>query len=470
MASKSKSRRGKFWLLIFLILLGAAAYWGNTQLTRFVEGEGFRVAMNEETSKGLHFTGEFDSIRRTGFLTAATDGFHSEDGVKAFKSIEAGAVEARFNPLGFFQRRWQFTYVKVHRAVAQIQIYQPKPEPEPQKPWFAFLLPDRVYLDQVTSPSADVVWPFRDEMAGFYGIEILVTPHGRDFEYRAHGGELRMAPLPNLALAQTHLLITREAITLYKLDLESGEKGTLQLHGTAGLEGDQAVDASLAFAELPLVDWTPPSWHDHLTGTASGQAEVKGSGLSIDGTSGDGTLDLAGVVLSSIDFLDEAAGVTGKENLKTLALDTCAIEFTWNYPNVQIGQIDIESKDIFKVEGSLEVKGEALSGTLQLGLQEAYLDWLPKAKTEIFTRSEGGYLWTPVQLSGTLEHPEEDLSERLMHTLEHSPKVVLKLVFKKVGDWFSHKFHGEKAANTDEEPAVSPSIPARRPHAPRRHH
>ena len=109
--------------------------------------------------KGLHFPeGHFAPIRRTGFLSAATAGFHATNGEKAMTKIEAHDVTARFNPLGIFLRRWQLDELHIARGEVGIQTYEPKPEPSPSKPWYHVLLPDRVYLKRVWSDPADITW------------------------------------------------------------------------------------------------------------------------------------------------------------------------------------------------------------------------------------------------------------------------------------------------------------------------
>jgi hypothetical protein len=76
----------------------------------------------------------------------------------------------------------------------------------------------------------------------------------------------------------------------------------------------------------------------------------------------------------------------------------------------------------------------ALGGTLEIGLTTNYLDWLPHPE-EVFTRESGGYLWTTVHLSGTLQSPQQDLSPRLIQALTESPGALLGATFRALGAW-----------------------------------
>ena len=63
--------------IFFLIAIAAGvAVSFSPLLTRYVEGNAFRIAMEEETAKGLHFPqARYAPIRRTGVFTAASDIF-----------------------------------------------------------------------------------------------------------------------------------------------------------------------------------------------------------------------------------------------------------------------------------------------------------------------------------------------------------------------------------------------------------
>src|SRR5438046_3304396 len=192
-----------------LLILGAIGIaWLNPRLTHHIEGDHFRAELEKETAKGLHFpSGQYAPIHRIGFPSATSDGFRAANGRKALKSVDALGITAKFNPLGIFFRRWQLDNIHIQSGEVEVQTYTPTPEPSPAKPWFQVFLPRRVYLKQVEANPADVIWRFRGEKGGFFGTDLAITPHGRDFNYQASGGTLKMALIPNLRLRDTHLLI-----------------------------------------------------------------------------------------------------------------------------------------------------------------------------------------------------------------------------------------------------------------------
>src|SRR6266498_3172827 len=182
--------------------------------------------MEKETAKGLHFPHcQYSPILRTSAFTARSEHFEARNGVKAMKSLNARGITATFDPLGVFVRQWRFSDVRVQSGDVEIQIYKTHREAEAPKPWFAIFLPNRVYLKRIETPQANVTWRFRGEQAGFFGTQLLITPHGTDFEYDDTGGRKKMALLPDLDLRRAHLLITKTLVTIYDIDLASNSGG-----------------------------------------------------------------------------------------------------------------------------------------------------------------------------------------------------------------------------------------------------
>lgn len=435
-----KPNSGKWWKIAFglaalcLAAIAMAIVLLNPRLTRYVESEAFRAEMEKETAKGLHFPrSSFAPIRRTGFFSAATESFRAQNGVKAMTMIEATGVHARFNPLGIFLRRWQLDELHIERGAVGIQVYEPKPEPSPAKPWYHVFLPDRVYLKRVWSEPADVTWTLQNKESGIFATRLLITPHGRDFDYRATGGTMKIPHAPDLEMRQTHMLITKTLFSLYTLDLGSGE-GRIHGEGKAGTREDKRVDFKIDFEKLPLREWLPASWKEHVTGTAAGQAHWTGPDQKLANADVRGALRISGGRVQGLRFLEQLAAITKRPSLAQLELTECAAEAEWKNDAGQVKNIAIESEGKFRLQGAVTLRKNSLGGTLQLGVRPDYLDWLPKAE-EVFTREHDDYLWTTVHLGGTLDAPEQDLSPRILEALKETPGSFLGAALRALGAW-----------------------------------
>jgi hypothetical protein len=433
---------GIFFLLV--IAAGAAAFF-SPLLTRYVEGDTFRVAMEEETAKGLHFPqAHYAPIHRTGVLMAQSDSFKADNGKKAMKSLDAHAITAKFDPWGVFLRQWRFTSVRVQSGDVEIQIYEANPETVPGKPWFAIFLPNRVYLEKIESEHANITWRFRGERAGFFGTQLLITPNGRDFEYVATGGLLKMAVVPDLELRRTHLLITKTLLTLFDLDLASDSHSdeSIRAQGHAGLSQDKSIDVKANFNAVPIRQWLPAEWKGRLKGSAFGDVHWTGKDPKLESSSAEGSLHIRDGRIADVPFLNKLAELAQKKSFEQLDLSECSLAFAWRYPEIDIKDIAVEEKGKFRIEGEISIKRRAVRGTIKLGLTREYLDWLPNPE-EVFSRRSSGYLWTQVHLSGTIDEPRQDLSQRIIELFKESPGAYLGLLFRQLGDWLKKTFGGD---------------------------
>jgi len=430
----------------FLILAGiAVAVFYSPQLTHYVESQAFRAAMENETAKGLHFPQcRYSPIRRTSAFTAQAESFEAQNGEKAMKLLSARGITATFDPLGIFVRQWRFSDVGVESGDVEIQIYKANPETVVPKPWFSIFLPTRVYLKRIETPHANVTWRFRGEQAGFFDTQLLITPHGVDFEYLARGGKLKMALFPDLELRQAHLLITKTLLTIYNIDLasDSGGSETIHAQANAGVGKDKSVDLRGNFSEVPLRSWLPAEWKRHLTGTAFGDLHWAGKDAKLESSSGEGSLRVSDGRIENLPILEKLAELAQKKSFDQLALNECSLTFGWRYPKIDIQNIAIEERGKFRIEGEISVDGRRLGGTLRLGLTREYLEWLPNPE-EVFSRREGNYLWTNVRLSGTIDDPRQDLSSRIIELFKQSPGAYLKLLFRQFEDWLKKGFGGD---------------------------
>jgi hypothetical protein len=434
-------------IAIFFVIatLAGTVIFFSPLLTHYIESDGFRVAMENETAKGLHFpSGRYALIQRTGSVTAQSESFRASNGEKALKSLEAHGISARFNPWGIFVRQWRFSDVHVRSGDAEIQIYEANPEAIEPKPWFAIFLPNRVFLERIESEHSNVTWRFRGERAGFFGTQLIITPNGPDFEYVATGGTLKMALVPNLNLRRGRVLITKTLLTIYDVDLAPEEKrdGSVRGEGTAGIGKDRSIDFKASLDQVPIRTWLPAKWKPHLSGSAFGNIHWTGKDPRLESSAGEGSVRVDDARIYNLPLLQKLAELAQKKSFEHLELNDCSLNFAWRYPKIDIKDIAIEEKGKFRIEGAISIDRRSLGGAVRLGLTRQYLDWLPN-REEVFNLERSGYLWTTVHLSGTIDEPKQDLSPRIIELFKESPGAYLGLLFRQFEAWLKKVFGGD---------------------------
>lgn len=443
-------RRSLIGLLVIplVLVIGAvlAVVIVSPRLTPYLEGPDFRAELDKQTSKGLHFEGMYAPIRRTGFDTAQTDGFRAKAGIKAMKSLDASGVEAKFNPWGVLLRRWQLDYVRIKKGTVEIQTYEPKPDNKPPKPWYSIFLPSHVYLREVTCDDADVTWRIQEKPGGIFGTQLKILPYGRDFEYFAEGGVMRTGGITQeLDVREIHMVITKQILELYAMNLAPRDRksGSISVTGRMGMRDEKHIDMNLVFADLPIGQWLPADIRENARGTATGELHWTGDEQTLEASSGTGHVSISDGKLIELPAMEVIAAAAAKSSLKTIILNRANLAFRWKYPRIEIHEIEVSGDGKLSLLGSLEINQDSLSGTLDLGIAPEYLEWLPKASETIFTREADGLIWTKVQLSGTLQNPQEDLTPRLATALKRDPAAAAGMFLRGAGQWIENKLKGK---------------------------
>lgn len=165
-------------------------------------------------------------------------------------------------------------------------------------------------------------------------------------------------------------------------------------------------------------------WQKRCHGELYGRLLLTGKGDRV--ATGTGSMSVQNGVLEGLPFLSQLpVGNTYPYRSIELEKAECQILFPFNSDKVKnawlFDKINIQAKD-----GSLIVHGHVLigtdrrlSGTLTIGLPQQILGSALVAHEAIAARlftghgEEPGYVWVNMNLSGTIDHPEEDLSVRV---------------------------------------------------------
>ena len=145
---------------------------------------------------------------------------------------------------------------------------------------------------------------------------------------------------------------------LYNLDLQPSEDATGNIHaqGTAGTSEDRSVDFNFSFERIPVEEWLPKQWREHVTGKASGKIRWRGKNPKLESSTGEATLRVDGGRIIELPFLENLAKITDERTLERLTLNDCSFALTWNYPRAKIKNIAIEEKGKFRAEGRFRSK------------------------------------------------------------------------------------------------------------------
>ncbi len=422
-----------------IVAVGALLIVLNDRVTSWIASDKFRDLLDQETSKGMKFEGHYRPFERVGLLGMHTEDFHGNKGVKTIVSIDAHEISGWFNPLGVGLRQWEIHALHMQSGTVWIQKTEAKPgEPKgvPPIPWWAIFWPYHVELEDVKCDDADVLFKLQEKESGIYHTFLEITPNGRDFEYDGKGGTFKTPMTPELNLEHVHLLIRKPR--LYCPVFVLGDDPThpeerMEVTGDAGLQDDRSMHVQVAIKSLRVAPWLPEKLRANVLGHVNGQLDYHSTGTGLESGEAQGTINVADAILHDLPAMQQYVKLTGSPDPGDLHLQVCQTNVHYDKGAVTAENLKIECPGVFKLEGTVSMsKDKALSGQLQLGVTHPYLKWLPTAETAIFTRTDGDYHTTTVQVSGTSAKPSQDLSARVMKELSKSPLVAVKLFFNEL--------------------------------------
>lgn len=174
-----------------------------------------------------------------------------------------------------------------------------------------------------------------------------------------------------------------------------------------------------------------PDWQKRLTGRLSGHLDIAGSAAGGSWQAA-GKLTLKNGVLEGLPILSEFK-IANTFPYRHITLEHASCTLTYPYSEPDHGLSDAwlwDDIDLRAQDGSLLVRGRivigrdgSLSGSLSVGLPAKVITQLGLDNTPFVSRIFNGtvhvpgYVWVQINLSGTIDNPQEDLSVRLSTVL-----------------------------------------------------
>lgn len=165
-------------------------------------------------------------------------------------------------------------------------------------------------------------------------------------------------------------------------------------------------------------------WKKRVTGELYGKLTLTGKGSQI--ITGTGAFSMQNGILEGLPFLSQLpVGNTYPYRSIELEKADCQVIFPYDSDKIKkawlLDKVNLRSRDgSFLVTGHVLIGSDRrLGGTLQIGVPKSLVSALPLAPegltAKLFTAegNDDAYLWVNMNLSGTIDEPQEDLSIRV---------------------------------------------------------
>ncbi|WP_411845858.1 hypothetical protein AAFN60_20025 [Roseibacillus persicicus] len=337
---------------------------------------------------------------------------------------EIADVSAKIDLGGIWNRTWLIPEIRMREATSRWDFRQEiaKPDEPVAKPTVAkttsagkgsSLLPNRTEVHQVR------VEDYAGEVltdGGSYrwkGMTLECEPRQQLSTLVTLTGGRLLTPhkgFEELELKSADLAIRKDGIEMTRSDWSVDGMGELGL--TAGVD-DEGRKLKAEFEDWQFIQMLPPELAPFFAGTLNGEI-LWMQNLDSESDKVFGGVELKDGVIQGVPFMNRLAAYAGSARLRKLTLEEARATVHKSGDRWEVKDLVLFDKGLLRVEGQLTIEGEALSGRLHLGVPPGLLAHIPGAEEKVFLRENQGLLWTPVEISGTLKHPKEDLSERMI--------------------------------------------------------
>mgnify|MGYP003632970106 CR=1 FL=1 len=341
----------------------------------------------------------------------------SEIGLDGIRAQSGGISDGAFRVPEVTVNRFQllFSDRRIKRPPGEDAVVTQEFEGPEIPEWLSRFVPNRIEVDEVAISSATVSVENDDGTTSFElsGVKAKIRPdfQAKMWEIGGQGGKLQVADQPVVKLKdlamrwqETDIFIDRCALGIY-------EAGHIDGTGEISFSGEGNFDLDLQISSIDVDELIEGEWRDRLSGIVEGPVRISGPPEALIY---EGTLNVIDAVVEEIPVLTVISKYTRNEQFKYLVLSKAQTEFKSNGELIELRDLVLQADGLVRVEGDVDIQGEAIAGALQVGVTAGTLRWIPGAERQVFVESRDGFLWAPLNLTGTISEPKEDLSGRLI--------------------------------------------------------
>lgn len=447
-------------ILIGLIVLLLAVGW--IAISSFLSGDDFKALLEKQAAKKMEVATVSIAPLEWGGSSLATKSLKAE-GNEIVQLLEISNLEANINRSAIFDRHFEISNIQadsisIHLAKANKTDKTAPPSNEtvtspipllpetanpsrrndttsaPQKDiplssektvrsssWLKdHILPTKYSLGKASINKVDLIYEDDTLLYSVKNVKLTITPELSNQEYRIllQGGEFTLpSGFASKGTIQSALLRYRSdrmSASDFRITLDNG--GYLDIEGEYSFP-DKSWWTSLVARDIKCSDLLPSDWKQKIGGVIQGTARIRKDPGETPNASGSVKIDKGS--LTAIPILDTMAAFTGTSKFRNLQFNKAEANYEYQDETIDIKDIIISSEGLLRIEGQISIdENKNLKGQLKVGVLPGILSSIPGAEEKVFLSENNqgklGLLWANVNLSGTLDHPREDLSARLI--------------------------------------------------------
>jgi len=401
-----------------LLIVGAGV--GFLGLRAYLHSEGFRKFLSVQVSSAAKVKGEFASFYWDG-LAVETEAFEAT-GEGLVRSLRADLIDTEVGFGGLGRGVWEIKSTHINRIEVVIDATK-SDEPQPVEPkileekvvkkqpgW----VPEEVELESLEIGEVAVSVVTEKGPASATGMAVQILPGSGKNSYKAEivGGDIVLPQewLPEFRVKRITGTYRDGSAFITRAEASAWKEGRILAFGEWNFDQDFfAFEGDIEGIRCEEI--LNENWARRLTGDIS-------SSYSVENRSGSmrmsGEMEIRNGTLTALPMLEALAAYADTRRFRVLQLNEAKTKWSYSDGEIRLNDFVMGSEGLIRIEGNLSIRGREIEGRFQLGLVPGTLANIPGAETDVFKPGPHGLLWAPLHLTGTLDDPKEDLTNRLI--------------------------------------------------------
>ena len=419
-SKSSKKQKKRFpalwkWCLGAIVLLLIVPIVGYQMVIQFLHSDGFREKISAKVSGELGIPVQLGKLKWKGLhldnasVTASSQG--------AIEKIEVNQISLNVDTDYIKRDVWKISDVVVQTAALELDLRKEFTKfevPQSEKSWLENMLPAKAELLDASVVRAAAKIATKGGAYVAEGMQLSLTQEDFGYEVELTNGvlDLPFAILNEAELKKVSLRLVNQRVVVDQADFDVFESGKLKLDGEIDLN---ASTPSYSFfgmlSGLKCADVIEEDWRQKLSGDIEGKFKVK----SKEGKEPEfnGSIKINEGLLTALPVLDTIAAYTVIRDFKRLRFSEFRCDFYRYGKLLRISNVYVHCDGLLRIEGKLNFNGERLSGRFNVGLNPGTLSHIPGAEKKVFLPGKEGMHWAVVNIGGTVDAVEEDLTDRI---------------------------------------------------------
>lgn len=393
---------------------------------RWIESDDCRALLEQKTQAVLHAEAKLAPLNWRWFGVSSRNFNATGRSDSALKQVDATDLQATLSPSSILHGVWGVKELSLDKLKLRIGSTEndsskaaspPDAKPSQQATGLQKWMPSLVVVEVIRGRKTDLLIEIGQASITLDGTTLEARPdsQGQQTLFKLSGGRLGTSLYPdlNLTLGTARCLLTDKGLDLTGAEITAPGGGVIRIRGMFPSDGTPST-LSGTWEKLPVAVLLP-HLGDKVMGGLSGDCTMKWA--HGHHREGEGSIRGEGITLTGIPAFMKLAELTGLEQFRRLPVQTFSTRFTVRDQVTEWRDIVFESQGFLKITGEASTALDgSLTGVIRLGITARIVNMIPFARELLALEERDGYIWIkdPIVLGGTLTHPTDNFTPRLM--------------------------------------------------------